>query len=149
MIGNNESKRSFREDVLNSLIGIMQMAPSELVGNDVILNRYLLAHMGETHFKKEREVAKADLIKNNKVANVIETGILEVAKLDQTQRYIGLTGKTYCLDLQIRKGAKVLDVDKLQGLLIARGIRRDEIDGLLESAKVQQRPTVIFGVSDK
>lgn len=149
MIGNNESKRTFREELAFALTEVMQMEPPDTVGNDTILNRYMVAHMGENHFKKEREVAKADLLKNNKVANVIETGILEVSRLDQTQRYIALSGRNYCLDVQIRKGAMVFDSDKLHGLLLARGIRRDEVKSIIEEAKIKQRPTVIFGVSDK
>lgn len=142
---------TFRMQVLSAFEGAFSLSPSEepLVGNDIPLKEYLVAHMGSSFFDKKKEQAKKELLKINKVQHIVDNGKREVYQLGQTQRYIALSGRKYCLDLQIRVGASLLDQDKLRGLLRHRGLKSDEVDSIIEESKVKQQPAVIFGVSDK
>lgn len=115
------------------------------------LVNYAVATQGESFFKKQREIAKEQLIKSIELSPDLHqsfTKVIEDTKsLDQGQSSIIANVDGYQLIISTKRGASRLNAKALRNALVKKFPAKDVDEALLE-ATTQSAPSVSYIVTE-
>ena len=120
--------------------------------SDEVMHEYFVSTIGESYFKKRREIAKKSL---NKIVTLEAEYRLDAAVDITKETESGSTiqvmdGENFSLSVEIKNGATFLNMNKLRNAIMkACALNITEVDALVEGAKERRDPTQSWKVSTK
>jgi hypothetical protein len=121
--------------------------PAGASNNDPALHEYMVATEGEAYFKKRREQARDDLIKQCD-GKAIDNVVTNVTKTKVKQSAVLLSTSNYTLTLDVAAPSKRLDEAALRNKLqTEHGMSADDVAKLIDACKKPSAPAKSYKVS--